>query len=223
MLVNPTYLAFNLKKVNKVNNNKVHEIHVWNDTFSAMDRNCDEYWSVSLVDEDEEEISCIGGSKNLKKAWKLATLHAENQFVLAKEYAGENNSISNEYDPNAKNRKRARAERDRRAAKSYRKKKAAMLAAELIKTKNINSTEQVTGSTNNSEVIKEINNILPMIQYVTLLNEKFIYCGCENNSLVFSLDSSYCELLDLKKKIKKQLRKRVNHQFLEKLTINIIL
>lgn len=62
-------------------------IHCWAD----YDQHGDPCWSVSTVDDEGDEITCVGGDADLAKAWALACEHADSEGVPAVEiqYSGE--------------------------------------------------------------------------------------------------------------------------------------
>jgi len=63
-------------------------VHVWRDDPAAQERDVDDYYSVSEVDEHGDEIRCIGGDECLGDAWDLGRDHAESLGVPCIEYAG---------------------------------------------------------------------------------------------------------------------------------------
>lgn len=46
-------------------------IHVWYDAMAAIDRGSQNYYSVSVVDENGDEISCDRGHRHLVRAWEM--------------------------------------------------------------------------------------------------------------------------------------------------------
>lgn len=70
-------------------NKQIIAVHVWADGPTAAMRNCDEYYSVSEVDCDGDEIRCIGGSKSLREAWEMGCEHADDLRVECIEMARE--------------------------------------------------------------------------------------------------------------------------------------
>lgn len=63
------------------------EVHVWRDETTARDRATNEYYSVSVVDACGDEITCVGGSKKLSRAWDIGVSHAADIGVPCVEYA----------------------------------------------------------------------------------------------------------------------------------------
>lgn len=66
----------------------VAEVHVWRDEYDATGNPSAEYYSVSTVDDEGNEIACLGGSKSLSRAWEIGVELAEDLGVPCVEYAG---------------------------------------------------------------------------------------------------------------------------------------
>jgi hypothetical protein len=79
--------------------NHVAAIHVWRDDLAAADRNTDDYYSVSVVDSDDDEIRCIGGSKSLARAWKLGCEAADDEGVECLEFSRAKGEVTDRYIP----------------------------------------------------------------------------------------------------------------------------
>lgn len=73
----------------------VAAVHVWLDSMAARG----EYYSVSRVDEEGGEITCIGGSRSLARAWKIGTDDADGLGVPCVEYARATGEETDRYDP----------------------------------------------------------------------------------------------------------------------------
>jgi hypothetical protein len=77
-------------------------VHSWRDDAAARDRGVDDYYSVSLVDEDGGEIRCIGGDESLAAAWEIATEAADKHGVEAVEFASPSEGeVTDRYTPAA--------------------------------------------------------------------------------------------------------------------------
>lgn len=74
-------------------------VHVWYDMAAASDRGIDEYYSISEVDDDGDEIICVGGSRNRLTAWELGCEHADDLNVECVEMADESGRVTDRYTP----------------------------------------------------------------------------------------------------------------------------
>lgn len=74
-------------------------IHVWYDAPAAEDRGVNAYYSVSEVDEDGDEIRCIGGSVDLAKAWAIGCERADELGVECLEMKDESGRITDRHRP----------------------------------------------------------------------------------------------------------------------------
>ena len=79
--------------------NAVAAIHVWNDGPAARERGVENYYSVSEVDADGDEIRCVGGSRKLTRAWEIGTEAAAGHGVPCVEYATEGGQETDRYVP----------------------------------------------------------------------------------------------------------------------------
>jgi hypothetical protein len=74
-------------------------IACWPDTDYANAKGYENYYSVSLCDENGE-IECLGGAPHLYLAWKKACRHAEARGLVARE-EDENGQVCDTYIPDS--------------------------------------------------------------------------------------------------------------------------
>lgn len=77
----------------------VAAIHVWRDDAAANQFGCSEYYSVSAVDADDDEVFCDRGSKSLAKAWEMGCEMADDLGVECVEFAGPTGRATDRYEP----------------------------------------------------------------------------------------------------------------------------
>ena len=77
-------------------------VHSWRDPDAAKLYGTESYYSVSLVDSEGNEITCIGGDESLADAWGIATEAADEHGVEAVEFAHpyETDKVTDRYTPN---------------------------------------------------------------------------------------------------------------------------
>ena len=78
---------------------QVVAVHVWLDMPAARDRWVDQYYSMSEVDDDGEEVRCLCGSPSLGRVWNMATEWADEHGLPAVEFAEESGTETDRYSP----------------------------------------------------------------------------------------------------------------------------
>lgn len=79
--------------------NRVDHVACWYDAAAVNMRCVDEYYSVSLMDTDGNEIECVGGSRDLVCAWEMACEAADDYGVEAIEQRDESGRVTDRYTP----------------------------------------------------------------------------------------------------------------------------
>ncbi|MGP1681917.1 MAG: hypothetical protein ACTS8S_06285, partial [Giesbergeria sp.] len=79
----------------------ISAVHSWRDPDAARLYSTEDYYSVSLVDDEGNEITCIGGNESLAAAWEIATEAADEHCVEAVEFADtcDTEKVTDRYTP----------------------------------------------------------------------------------------------------------------------------